>query len=415
VSAEARLRQDPDFRRYWAARTVSFGGSVVTYVVLPVLVYRMTGSGLWTAMVTAGEALPYLCFGLIAGALADRTDRQRLMVRADIISAGLIFTIPAAYLAGVLTPVHVVAVGFAVQTLFVFFDAANFGALPMLARKERLAAATSAVHGTTTVLELSVPVAAGAALAVVAPAPLLAIDGASFVASALLIRAIRAPLNRERESGAARRWGGDIVEGLRFLGSHPVVRVQTVVAVLACVSFGIFNGQLVPWADRALDIGPDDPRLGLLFAAFGLGGLIGSVVFAPLVRVAGEIAVLLTMLPLAAVTAVGVAVSRHWIVAVVAMALWGVPVTVAVLNTVTLRAKVTPDRLQSRVNTAGRMVGFGFGTPVGAFVGGVLSQTSGPTTAMAAVAGALTVAAVVAWASPLRRYRRDPGMVAASE
>ena len=57
-------------------------------------------------------------------------------------------------------------------------------------------------------------------------------------------------------------------------------------------------------------------------------------------------------------TGVLLAASGHWLVAVVAMAVWGVPVSVAILNAITLRAKVTPDHLQSRVNTAGRMAGF---------------------------------------------------------
>src|SRR5205823_1175739 len=152
------LRRDPDFRRYWASRVVSFGGSLVTFVVLPVLVYRMTGSGVWTAFVAAADALPYLCFGLVAGALADRTDRKRLMITADVVSAAVLLTVPAAYFAGMLTAPHVVAVGFTVQSLFVFFDAANFGALPALAGRDRLASATSAVQGATTALELSVPV-----------------------------------------------------------------------------------------------------------------------------------------------------------------------------------------------------------------------------------------------------------------
>jgi hypothetical protein len=76
------LLGEADFRRYLTARLVSVGGTLVTYVVLPVLVYRVTRSSLWTAFVVVAEGLPYLCFGLFAGALADRVDRQRLMVGA---------------------------------------------------------------------------------------------------------------------------------------------------------------------------------------------------------------------------------------------------------------------------------------------------------------------------------------------
>jgi predicted MFS family arabinose efflux permease len=391
---------------------VSLGGSLVTYVVLPVLVYRMTGSGLWTALVTAGEALPYLLFGLVAGAIADRTDRKRLMIRADLASAALLLTVPVAYLAGALTPLHVVAVGFGVQSLFVFFDAANFGALPAIAGRHRLASAMSSLHGASTVLEVTLPMATGAVLAAVAPAPLLAVDAASFIASALLIRAVRRPLV-PAAAGTGSRWRAEIGEGLRFLAGHPVVRVQTMISVLACVSFGLFGGQLVPWADRTLGVPPDDARLGALFGAWGLGGVVASVVYPGLARRFGEVHVMLATMPACAAVGGLVAASRTWCVAVVAIAVWGVPVSLAILNAITLRAKVTPDRLQSRVNTAGRMISFGLGTPVGALVGGVLTQRYGPTASFVAAAVAQAAAALVAWVSPLRRYRRDPAMVAA--
>jgi predicted MFS family arabinose efflux permease len=405
------LRRDTDFRRYWLARSVSIGGSMVTYVVLPVLVYRLTGSSVWTGLTAAAESLPYLCFGLVAGALADRVDRKRLMVGTDIASALLLLSVPAAYLLGVLTAAHAVAVGFAVNTLFVFFDAANFGALPTLAGRQRLASATSAVYGSSTLLELSVPAAAGAALAVVAPAPLLIVDALSFVGSALLIRAVRQPL--KPPPGGSSRLVGQIREGLRFLVDHPVVRIQTVIAVAVCMASGVFTGQLVPWADKVLHVSPGDWRLGPLFAAWGVGGLLASIVFPPIARAVGEIRVTLLTLPLSAALGLLVAASPTWLFATLAVAAWAVPVMTLILNAVTLRAKVTPDRLQARVNTAGRMIGFGLGTPLGAVAGGLVAQAYGARPAMSLAPVLLAVAAAIAWLSPLRLYRRDPAMVAA--
>src|SRR6266498_1588148 len=132
------LRRDTAFRRYWLARVISLLGSAVTYVALPVLVYQVTGSSLWTALVTVAEGAPYLCVGLLAGAVADRGDRRRLMVATDLASAAVLASIPVAYTAGALTAPHVLAAAFAAQTLFVFFDAANFGALPVLVGRDRI-------------------------------------------------------------------------------------------------------------------------------------------------------------------------------------------------------------------------------------------------------------------------------------
>ena len=83
-----------DFRRYLAARLVSVTGALVAVVALPLLVYQLTGSAAWTAAIAAAEALPYLAFGLLAGALADRLDRRRVMISTDLLSAALLASIP---------------------------------------------------------------------------------------------------------------------------------------------------------------------------------------------------------------------------------------------------------------------------------------------------------------------------------
>jgi hypothetical protein len=172
--------------------------------------------------------------------------------------------VPIAYALGALTAGHVLVVAFLTQILFVFFDAANFGALPALVDRARIASANSAVHGGSTVLELVTPGAAGLLLAVSAPAPLLLIDAVSFVASALLVRAIATPL-RAPVPDTPTRLIADIREGLAFLVRHPVVRVQTLVGCLQSMTGGAFMGQFVPWLDQVLGVRPSgDPRLGLM-------------------------------------------------------------------------------------------------------------------------------------------------------
>jgi predicted MFS family arabinose efflux permease len=64
---------------------------------------------------------------------------------------------------------------------------------------------------------------------------------------------------------------------------------------------------------------------------------------------------------------------------------------------------VTPEPLMSRVNTTGRMLSFGLGTPLGALLGGLVAQHSGPRAGMLAGGAVLAVAVVFAWLSPLRR------------
>ena len=235
-STSASLRSDPDFVRYWMARQISVLGSLVTAVVMPVLIYRVSNSPSLTALTTVLEGLPYLMIGLFAGALADRWDRRRVMITADLACAVTIGSVPIAYFASALTVPHLLAAAFLTQFVFVFFDGAAFGALPTLVGRERIGEANAAVWGFGSVLDLSVPMGVGVALAIFHPADLLVVDALSFVGSALFIRAIRRAMTGERQAGHAnfrpRELLGDVREGLDFLWNHAGVRAMTIIGTL---------------------------------------------------------------------------------------------------------------------------------------------------------------------------------------
>jgi hypothetical protein len=116
------LREDGDCRRYWISRVVSLAGDWVTYVVLPVLVYRISGSPFVTAVTSGLAAVAYLVFGLLAGALSDRLDRRRVMVACDALAAVVVGSVPVVALLGHLWMVHLLFVALAVQVADTFFD-----------------------------------------------------------------------------------------------------------------------------------------------------------------------------------------------------------------------------------------------------------------------------------------------------
>jgi MFS family permease len=406
VSEPSRLRDDPDWRRFLSSRLVSITGSSVTYVALPVLVYSMTSSPLLTSLVASLEALPYLMFGLPAGALADRFDRKRVMVLTDLVNAVVLASVPLAAWFDVLTVPHVLAVAFLVPTLFVFFDAADFGALPTLVGRARIVVANSAVWSASTVVETVVPVAAGAMFAVVTPSTLLTVDALSYVGSAVLIRAIVRPLSGPARAAARFTWQAlvtDVREGLRFLWEHDTVRTMTIVGATQSLCGGAFVGLLVVWADRVLGVREGDWRLGVVFGSWGIGVLLTTLLTPRVVGRFGAAKVTLYALPFSLVMSVVVTLTQEWVAASIATAIWGVAYMAVVLNAITYRQQVTPEPLMSRVNTTGRMLSFGLGTPIGALLGGLVAEVTGPRGGMLAGSAVLAGGVVVAWTSPLRR------------
>lgn len=93
-----------DFQLFLLARAVSWAGSAITLVALPVLIYQRTGSAALTGLLTTLEAVPYLLLGLPIGALVDRWDQRRTLVASSEVSAVVMASIPAASLLGCLTP-----------------------------------------------------------------------------------------------------------------------------------------------------------------------------------------------------------------------------------------------------------------------------------------------------------------------
>jgi MFS family permease len=75
---------------------VATAGATVGAVVLSVLVFQITGSALQTSLLATLAVLPYLAFGLFAGALADRVNRKRLMLGCHLVNAVALASIPLA-------------------------------------------------------------------------------------------------------------------------------------------------------------------------------------------------------------------------------------------------------------------------------------------------------------------------------
>jgi predicted MFS family arabinose efflux permease len=172
-------------------------------------------------------------------------------------------------------------------------------------------------------------------------------------------------------------------------------------------------GQLVVWADRSFSIRAGDARLGALYGAWGVGALAAAVFIPRLSRRYGAARLTLVGMPASAALAVGTAISPTWVVGTVLTAAWSGAYMLVVINSINYRQLETPERLMSRVNTAGRMLSFGVGFPVGALLGGVVASQAGPVAGMLAGAAVAALGAVYAWLSPLRAVAAPPATTGA--
>ena len=369
-----RLWRNRPFVVFWSARTISFAGTGITTVVLPVLVYGMTHSPAWVAALGLIEFVPYLGFGLLAGVVADRMNRKKIMVGCDVIAAFLLAAIPAAAALHLLGTAQVLIVALGIATVYVWFDAANFGTLPALVERSELPVAASLIGSSGQVALLCAPTVGAALLTVMSPSYTLGFDAASYLASALLLLSIRRPFARPQHGQDRLRIRADIGEGLRFLRQQPVIRTLTFSVFCVCVSWGGTFALLVVYANRALHLTHVDVRLGLLYSAGELGGLVAAAAVPTLIRrlAIGPLAAAFLVVAAAALAFLAVAPSFGW--ALVAFFLAELAYLTVLTIGITVRQMLTPDHLQARVNTAGRMIA-GAGLPVGAALGGFLAES----------------------------------------
>lgn len=149
------LWRDRSFQLLWLGQTSATVGGQIRIVVLPVLMFQLTGSAAQTALVLTAAAAPYLAFGLVAGAVADRANRRTIMISCDLASAAAMASIPLVAASGTLTPALLYVAGAVTGTAFVWHDSALFGALPAIVGRERVASAYGIFISTSQVLQVS--------------------------------------------------------------------------------------------------------------------------------------------------------------------------------------------------------------------------------------------------------------------
>jgi MFS family permease len=400
-----------DFTLLWAGQTISQFGSQISTVAVPLIaVITLHASAAQMGLLGALGRAPFLLY-LVAGVWVDRARRRPVLIGTDLARGLVLLAVPAAALAGALRIEVLYAVVFLVMTLQVWFDIAYMAYLPSILERERLIDGNVRLESSRSAAQVAGP-GLGGLLVQALSAPLAVVaDAASFVASALFLSGIRTPERPPTAAAGARRsLRAEIVEGLRFVLGHRLLRPLAVAVGVGNLFWAMQLAVYVLFLNRGLGVPP--ALLGLILGAAGPGALAGSLLAGRLLRRLGLGTTVIGGLTLFGLGAALVPLApRALPVAVPLLMLAALAMALAFqvtsINVLSLRQAVTPARLQGRVNATFRFVGLG-SSPLGALVGGALGGPLGlrPTLAVAAL-GLLAAPPLVAL-SPVRRLRRAP-------
>jgi MFS family permease len=267
----ALLRRNVDFRRLYAAQLISFGGDWFMTVALFGLVHSLTHSAVFVALTITVPELAFFLLSPVGGALADRLDRRRLMIVADLARASLCLPLLLVHSRGTVWLVFVLLASISVFTAC--FEPASSAAIPNVVDDEDLAAANSLV-GSAWGTMLAVGAAAGG-LVVTLFGRDAAIMGnsVSFLVSAWLLWRVHRAFSEARDEQVEHP---GILEATRETAAY-ARRDHRVLALLGVkAGFGLAAGVLVLIAVFATDVfHKGDIGIGLLMASRGVGALIG--------------------------------------------------------------------------------------------------------------------------------------------
>jgi MFS family permease len=395
-----------DFRLLWFGQLVSLIGTWMQSVGQAWLVLDLTNSPLLLGLLGTLQYGPMLLFAFVAGALADRVRKRRLVLVTQSVLMLQAFALAALAWTGHVQYWHVAVLA----ALYGFATTLDMPArqsyVTDLVGKGDLVSAIALNSAAFNTARVVGPAVAGLLIARYGVAFAFVINGLSFVAVILALAAMRT------EGRAGPRTGStmleDIAEAARYAAATPVVAL--LLGLLCATSLFVINyNTLVPLIARDV-LHEGAHGFGLLMAALGCGAVVGALTLAvagasrPPVRLAlaGAIVVSATTLALGAV-------QWFWLAAVV-LAVTGFAQILFAATCNTLLQVTTPDALRGRIMSLYAFVFVG-STPFGAFLVGAIAEHFGVRTACAVGGGCglvLVLAMAARWAHRPRSLT-DPG------
>src|SRR5437660_10960587 len=279
-----RLWRHADFVKLWAGQTISVVGSQVTVLALPTIAILMLhATAAQGGLLASLQRLAFPVLALFAGVWIDRVRRRPLMIVADALRAAALLSIPLVAAIGALTLLQLYAVAAIVGVGTVVFDIAYLAYVPTLAGRADLLEANTKLEVSHSGSYLAGPALAGGLIQLVGAAQAILADALSFLVSVATIAWIRQTEPSPRLEDHPRLGVlAEIREGLRLVFGNRILRIMALLLTVGAVGFHLAEPAFYLFAYRNLGLSPG--ALGLVFAAGGVGAVIGAFMVGTVTR-----------------------------------------------------------------------------------------------------------------------------------
>lgn len=354
------LTHNRNYATVWASQLISSLGDRVHHVALAALVFQLTGSLTETGLALVVTALPDLMLGLVAGVIVDRVDRRIVMVVTDFLRVPLVALVPViAY--------HSLPLAFAdlfvVNSLSIANRPASNAIIPSIVPAGELTAANSLSSISENTSDIIGYPLAGVMIGIFSGwlgtrnglQAAFAFDALSFFVSGSLVLTIKTTAFARLQGGIS-SLRSDVVEGIRFVRSSPVLRANTLVMLLGPLMLGATTPLLVGYAWNVL--GGGQWEYAMMGAGISAGSILGGLWLASEHRIRPGV-LIVAGLAFMGVGIMATALVSHLWMAVATIALSGVGSMMVLIPSVTLVQFHTPEHLLGRVFTVRSTLIFG--------------------------------------------------------
>jgi MFS family permease len=347
-------------------------------------------------VVAAAGTLPFVLLGVVAGTMADRGGRVRLIVRAHLFRAVVMAALAALLLGDAMTVSILAGGAFLLGCGEAVADSAAPALVPDIVDDAELEKANGELETAELVANDLVGPPVGGVLFTVASAVPFTVDALSFIGAAALVNSIED--DEAHVDGPRRSWSEDLREGVVTAWTNPVLRITGALVIVLQIGNVAAVAPFVVYVTERLGLEP--AAYGIFLAVGSLGGIVGSRVAAPLVARIGSFAALASSIAVGLVSFLVMTIPTIPTVALGFSASFGA-VVVGRIVVVTARQRSVPARLLGRAQGAMRTLVWGAAT-VGALVGGALYDSVGDRAPFVLAAVLYAGGLVVGW-RPLRR------------
>ncbi|MCI4062536.1 MFS transporter [Micromonospora sp. R77] len=334
----------PDFRLLFAALLASMAAESILLLALAVWVKDLTGSDGQAGAIIFAIIAPMVLAPLV-GWVVDRYPRRPFFVAVNLLTAVLLSPLFAVRDRTDVWIIYVVAALYGLS--YITLSAVLSGLIRQLVPSELLPEANGALQTVRQALRLVGPLAGAGLYAAVGGWLLVTLAMGGFVTAAAVVGLLR--VAETRPPAGELSWPAELGAGLRHLAGEPALRRALVGYGLGSLVMGFTESLIFAYVDRGLH--RDAAFVGVLVTVQGIGGLVGGLLSATVVRRVGEVGALAAGVTFFGPAALALAYPRLWL-GVLALLLAGVSIPLTMVGLNTLVQRRTPPPLLGRVAAA---------------------------------------------------------------